>query len=183
MVDPHEVSVVLAAFVIKLMQDSLRKKNPRKWLFGFKKEGNVRMFLPRIGDIYDTDINFFLDAIWRDRETFFEICIQPPTPGWSFALSILDEHMQCGLEDGMWLNIGVPPGIEPITVFDSEDEDQLSLLQMLCFRHALVAPADKQRHLSLIYLKIDAFRLAENEEYFICHRLTWMMLETYFRHT
>lgn len=38
---------------------------------------------------------------------------------------------------------------------------------MLCFRYSLVATADEQRLLSIIYLKIDAFRLAANEGYFI----------------
>ena len=100
--DPHEVSVALAAFVTQLVHDSMEKENSRDWLLGIlTSQSGGRMFLRTVGGIFDTDVSFFLNAIWRDRKTFFEICIRAPTPGWSFALLVLGEHMQWALEEGM----------------------------------------------------------------------------------
>lgn len=48
-----------------------------------------------------------------------------------------------------------------------EDEDEWSFIQMLCFRYSLVAPTEELHFLSAICLKIDAYRQASNDPYFI----------------
>lgn len=100
--DPHDVSVALSAFVTQLVHNSMEKEKSRDWLLGIlTSQSGGRMFLRTVGGIFDTDVSFFLNAIWMDRKRFFEICIGAPTPGWSFALFVLGEHMQWALEEGM----------------------------------------------------------------------------------
>ncbi|KAF8598075.1 hypothetical protein BDV93DRAFT_610027 [Ceratobasidium sp. AG-I] len=148
--DPHEVSAALAAFVTQLVHESMEKEKSRNWLLGIlTSQSGGRMFLRTVGGIFDTDVSFLLNAIWRDRKTFFEICIRAPTPGWSFALLILGEHMQWALEEGI------------------EDEDEWSFLQMLCFRYILIAPDDEKFFLSNICFDASSYRLANNDEYYI----------------
>ncbi|KAG8701961.1 hypothetical protein FRC08_003800 [Ceratobasidium sp. 394] len=149
--DPQEISAALTAFVARLVLDATGKQNPRDWLLGIlTSQRGGRMFLRTVGGFINTDVEFFLKAIWRDRKTFSMICSQATTSGWSFALLALGEHMQWALEDGI------------------EDEEQWGFLQTLCFRYILTVPnPDEVFFLTHICTDAAMYRLDGNEEYYI----------------
>lgn len=133
--DPHIISAVLSEFVMQLKRESLRKPEPRHWLLNTRVEGLTqygRMFLPYVGGFWDKDVDFFVEALWNDRQCFTEICFRVPTPGWGLPLILIGEHLRWAAEEGV------------------KNPTSWSYLDALCYRYSLVAPIEELESLGLI---------------------------------
>ncbi|KAG9124324.1 hypothetical protein FRC07_012021 [Ceratobasidium sp. 392] len=168
--NPQDISAALAAFVARLAVDFSGSDNPRNKLFGIlTSQRGGRMFLRTVGGFYDTDVSFFLNAIWKDHKNFLAICSRTLTSGWSFGLLALGEHMQWAVEVGV------------------EDEEEWGSLQNLCFRYILTAPNPNEVFF-LIAICRDAhmYRLDDNDDEYYHVSLVDMddtrnVMETYIR--
>ncbi|QRV85267.1 hypothetical protein RhiJN_27367 [Ceratobasidium sp. AG-Ba] len=109
------------------------------------------MFLRNVGGFYDTDVDFFLNAIWQDRKTLSMISAQTTFSGWSFALLALGEHMRWAGEVGV-----------------RKTGEQWGQLQTLSFRGMLASPSSEEVScLSEICYDLPSYQFHPTEEDFL----------------
>ncbi|CAE6348483.1 unnamed protein product [Rhizoctonia solani] len=153
--DSYEVSCALHDIVMELMRKSKDQPNPRDWLLGIlTSTSGGRMFLRTVGGFINNDVDFLLNVLWQDRESFLHICTSRLTPGWGLVLLLIGEHVQWASESGV----------------QSSNLEQWALLQNLCFRYSFVASVDELKHLEVFCLKAGLYQPDtnddENDEYF-----------------
>ncbi|KAG8711516.1 hypothetical protein FRC09_020564 [Ceratobasidium sp. 395] len=130
---PYKVSRELSQTVSKLIMENWYKTMSLEQPLGpTTSHAGQRMLLESVGGFLDTDAEFLLEALWKDRDILTYVTARYPTDGWGTLLLLLGQHAISALELG------------------NDDRYEWGHLRALCFRYSLSATPTENLYLRTI---------------------------------
>ncbi|KAG8703330.1 hypothetical protein FRC09_004224 [Ceratobasidium sp. 395] len=131
--NPYEVSHELSQTVSRLIMENWRNTISLEQPLGPTiSQTGQRMLLESVGGFLDTDAEFLLEALWKDRDILTYIAARYPTDGWGTLLLLLGQHAIWALELG------------------NDNRYEWGHLRALCFRCSLSATPTENLYLRTI---------------------------------
>ncbi|QRW13865.1 hypothetical protein RhiLY_12864 [Ceratobasidium sp. AG-Ba] len=133
--DPGKTCSDLSRAVNKLVLKSEEEPDSLSWLLdsAILPQTNDRMLLRSVGGFLRSDVDFFIQALWKDRDILTYICTNYPTPGWAVLLLLLDRHI-------IWTRSS--------DQYSETDMRSEIYFEALCFRYPLLATPNENHYLA-----------------------------------